>query len=420
MLQKSQKRGSYQWDIDGPLTHKIVYAKCGDPFDSNTFTIGQLKWILRLYPNGWDAHNKGYTGIFVQLLGMPSTWKSIFCQLHIECPQIEIKMIESVSYNKPHSFGSYISSFKQLKQYKPKQFTFTVSIDITRITSKTHNHILYQMPIRFNKSTRPKNSNIHVEWKLDKAMMKTLKTYDRPKGICSQIHNDMWIVKLFPNGGWHTKAQQVEIGLELCCLPFNASKLTVQWTAALKRHKAKQTLTSEYDETGSYHYWNKDKNAAPLPFTKFAKYDTLTVCVDINILSVEWNEQKQDEIEDVDLVQAMEASKYEVYDTSLRSMSEQLQSFENRMDSMSQTMEIQRDQINALTDTVEKLSTEQQRAEETLVQLSNTIADWEENKDDVDIVNEVALLKQQTHDILNTIANNQQNKRNPRHEKVKA
>eukprot|EP01083_Nonionella_stella_P277438 943148_1 len=95
--------GTYTWRIvDANLIRKIKSAKCGDKFVcDDVFQVGKLNWNINIYPNGWNEKSKGFCNIGVGLLGMSSSWKSIFCQLHIECPQIQNKMVFTQSYNEP-------------------------------------------------------------------------------------------------------------------------------------------------------------------------------------------------------------------------------------------------------------------------------------------------------------------------------
>eukprot|EP01083_Nonionella_stella_P056675 149111_1 len=112
--------GNYTWRIvDANLIWKIWSAKCGDNFRSDAFKVGKwnwgLIWGIELYPNGSNKQNEGYFGVSVKLLGMPSSLKSVFCQLHVECPQIQNKMVFSQSYNETTPGGICISSFEDLK-----------------------------------------------------------------------------------------------------------------------------------------------------------------------------------------------------------------------------------------------------------------------------------------------------------------
>eukprot|EP01083_Nonionella_stella_P198852 729753_1 len=92
--------------LDSHFIREIRSAKCGEEFEFvEVFQVGTLNWNIALYPNGMDEEDEGFCGVFVELLGMPSSWKSIFCQVHIECPQMQNKMVFLQSYNEPTSWG---------------------------------------------------------------------------------------------------------------------------------------------------------------------------------------------------------------------------------------------------------------------------------------------------------------------------
>eukprot|EP01083_Nonionella_stella_P186256 681403_1 len=130
---------------------------------------------------------------------MQSSWKSIFCQFHIECPQMESKMVFGWQYNKPASHGFFISSFEDLKSSCGKELTFIVTIRIARITLKADNKILFQM------ATKEYKRKTQLQWKIDEEMMQKLKAFDKAKGISSYILNDIWCLSLYPNGYWNSK-----------------------------------------------------------------------------------------------------------------------------------------------------------------------------------------------------------------------
>eukprot|EP01083_Nonionella_stella_P299131 1015063_1 len=132
--------GTFTWHIEEPrLVRRILSAKWKDHFDSDVFQIAKLHWKIELCPNGYTEKGKGFCAVYLGLLEMPSSWKSIFFQLHIECPQMQNKMVFLDSYNKPMNFPYYISSFEDLKASCGKELTFIVTIRITRITLNKDN-----------------------------------------------------------------------------------------------------------------------------------------------------------------------------------------------------------------------------------------------------------------------------------------
>eukprot|EP01083_Nonionella_stella_P287604 979021_1 len=206
----------------------------------------------------------------------------------------------SAIYNKPKSNGFYISSFRDLKASCGKELTFVITIRIVRIILKEENKILFQMP---NKEYKTKTQ---FQWKIDEQMMKKLRSFDKGKGICSEILNDIWCLTLYPNGTWSSKEGDVRIVLCLCGLPPNVYKMSVQWTVYCHEANIKQTNTKDFGEDNRNYNWTENT----ISFREFCKYNTWTVTANVNVLNEfdmngeevtmkriesEWNEYKQPE-----------------------------------------------------------------------------------------------------------------------------
>eukprot|EP01083_Nonionella_stella_P097867 275162_1 len=175
---------------------------------------------------------------------MPPSWKSIFCQAHIECPQIGNKMVFSDSFTKPDCLGFFISSFKAVQAAcGGQQLTFLITIHIARITLKQNNKIKFQM------QTNEYKKNSQLQLKIDEPMMQQLKLFDKGKGICSDICDNVWCLKLYPNGHWTSREGDVYLRLQLCALPPNVSKMTVQWTVYCEGENINinQTFINDFD-----------------------------------------------------------------------------------------------------------------------------------------------------------------------------
>eukprot|EP01083_Nonionella_stella_P158708 516886_1 len=114
-------------------------------------------------------------------------------------------------------------------------------------------------------------------------MMKKLKTFDKGKGICSDILNDIWCLRLYPNGGWCTKEGDVRIAILLCVLPPNVSKMSVQWTVHCHEANIKQTWTADFDEENIY--GTDESIDDTISFSEFCKYNTWTMSVNINVMN---------------------------------------------------------------------------------------------------------------------------------------
>eukprot|EP01083_Nonionella_stella_P068318 181308_1 len=214
---------SFVWHIDDLKLMKQILSARKDMFRSDLFQIAKLNWKIALYPNGGESG--GVCRIVVRLLGMSFSWKSIFCQVHIECPQTQYKTVLPSLFtedkNGPQTqyktmcTADIISSFEDLKALCDKDLTFVIRIRIARITLKKDNKILFQMP------TNEYKRKTQLQWKIDEQMMKKLKSFDKGNGICSDILNDIWCLRLYPNGSWNSKEGDVGIVLELCGLKPN-------------------------------------------------------------------------------------------------------------------------------------------------------------------------------------------------------
>eukprot|EP01083_Nonionella_stella_P267303 903122_1 len=123
-------------------------------------------------------------------------------------------MVFSLPYNKPYCWANYISSFEDLKASCDKALTFVITIHMARIALKEDNKMLFQM------RTKKYKRKTQLQWKIDEETMKKLKSFDKGKGICSDIYNDIWCLRLYPNGYWSdSKEGDVFIHLCLCGLP---------------------------------------------------------------------------------------------------------------------------------------------------------------------------------------------------------
>eukprot|EP01083_Nonionella_stella_P068321 181315_1 len=209
---------SFVWHIDDPkLLNQILFAKWKDEFHSDVFQIAKFNWQVELCPNGFSQNGQGCCAVYLKLLAMPYSWKSIFCHFHAECPEIQSKIVWSRSYKRAGIRGCEISSFEDLKASCAKELTFVITIRIARITLKEDNKILFQMRMQRQKYKK----NAQLQWKIDEETMTKLKSFKKGKGISSDILNNIWCLQLYPNGQWCSTDGYVLVGLWLCGLPAN-------------------------------------------------------------------------------------------------------------------------------------------------------------------------------------------------------
>eukprot|EP01083_Nonionella_stella_P110164 322184_1 len=396
--------GTYKWQLYEPRLAK--WKDQAIQVNSNMFQIAKLNWKAELCLNGYTEKSKGLCGVCVRLLEMPFSWKSIFCQLHIECPQIQNKMVFSVSYNEAKSKGCYLSSFEDLKASCDKDLTFVITIRIARITLKEDNKILLQVP------TNKYKTKAHLQWKIDEEMMRKLKSFDRGKGICSDIYNNIWCLKLYPNGNVHSKEGDVRIGLYLCGLPPHMYKLNVQWTVHCREANLKQTFTFDFDEENTGYSWYEDT----ISFAQFCKYNTWTVSVAINVLNEfdmndeegtmkriesDSNEYKRHQ-NNTDL-----KGKLQFYDVAIESLSTNVQQIQNTLRSISKTLENQNHMMKQITERVSNL--EESKEEHAIVYINSQM-----NK----MTKEISVLQEQMNEV-RSAGGQAKPRANSDHEKVR-
>eukprot|EP01083_Nonionella_stella_P050612 134585_1 len=395
-MNSARFNGTYKWQIqDKNIITQITSSTWKDKFESDVFQIGELNWKIRIRPNGWNDKNKGFCCVLVSLLDMPYAWKYVFCQLHIHCPQTQNTMIASYSYNKSKNMnrGSYISSFEDFKASlaHADQLTFIITIHIARITLKDNNKILFQM------LTNKYKTNMRCQWNIDEQMMTNLKSFRRPKGICSDIYHDMWCLRLYPNGNMNGKEGRLRVVLHLCAFPPNVSQMIVECNIYCHEANIRQTLTSDFDVEGrSNCTWDDDV----ISFADFSKHNTWTVLVDINVLN-----QLDADGEKVTMTE--DECKEPQNDTHDITVKQQLEIHGSAIQTLSTTMEQVKNTLDLLSKTVETLSEQ--------IQKLNVEESKEEHIDLKHVMTEISNIKAQM-----AIANTQHMQKNNRgHEQVR-
>eukprot|EP01083_Nonionella_stella_P149421 474602_1 len=280
------KSGSCTWQIKDPnLIQNILSAEYKDCFTSDSvLQINNLKWKIELTPNGYVDRDKGICAVWVSLKDMPSSWCSIFCQLRIECRQMQTNDFQVVTYNmtsddsniRAYSFSGHISSFKRLKALNPKHLSFVVSIGIIRITVNEGKTVLYQMPMNKYKT------NSRIKWTIDKTLMSELKKFDDLTGIHSDIYDGIWYMHLYPNGHGSTEEGDVTIVLSLCALPPNVSQINVKCATYCHETETYKTSSHEFNDHG--HYLFSFNHFIFNKFQEFSQYETFTISVDITVV----------------------------------------------------------------------------------------------------------------------------------------
>eukprot|EP01084_Bolivina_argentea_P255964 430746_1 len=288
----SINHGIYEWRITDPkLLKSIVSANNRAQFESSEFEIGKLKWKIELFPNGNHEQRVGLFGVFLKCMKLPIDWKYILILRTIECKETATKytfITKCVSeQSKGWASGSlFLQDTKHLKS-----LTFTIKIRILVIV--TENKQLGNYPQDINIYYRYKSPykyisnkwNFKISWKINSELMKKFKSC-RHGQIFEQesIIDDMWCLRCCPKGMKGGIIGETVLILQLCCLPFNISKLETNYSLSCYAYDSNivfnsNTVTMHYEN--SVVKWNNDL----LFFIQIKDFDEIEFRANIDIKS---------------------------------------------------------------------------------------------------------------------------------------
>ena len=195
--------GECIWSIDKNLRNKsqeriltkILNAKNGQEFKSNKFTIGQITWQIRLFPNGTDKESIGSCDVYLKLISMPSSWKEITITLTIKSIQTYSSYTHMNTCKIGESFGwpSYTLSQSELRDGNFNGIDFFISIKILKIIYVDSNDIIYKYDPKLKR-------NAKLIWRMDEKTLKYLKISKIGKRVESDIYDGLWCICIYPNG----------------------------------------------------------------------------------------------------------------------------------------------------------------------------------------------------------------------------
>jgi len=293
--------GEHQWVIDSSKIKPMVQAKNMEKFISPKFKMSCLTWQLEAYPNGNTPSTVGSFNLFLRLITMPAAWKNISICRTFTCNETHSGYTAVSRYEKNTSLGwpDFNCSLKDIKNrwHWIKQLTFTITVKILQIRLvKNDGELFYENRVDPYRSLKKQK----ISWKLDPDTLHEMKQAYFKKGFVSPIYNNMWCLRVYPNG--KTDKGDFLVQLQLCALPRQVGKLTVQWNIQHSATKEPgKPWTTDFDFSRSCWGWGPKQ----LSFESFKQNDeftiTVTVFVDdkINIIAMaEWEKyvRKQNKV----------------------------------------------------------------------------------------------------------------------------
>eukprot|EP01083_Nonionella_stella_P054455 143724_1 len=268
--------GTYTWTIDKPLSDRKVGEKLTSP--SFSIAIDNLKCEMKLYPNGSKDDFVGYCMVFFRIVQMPHNWKTVRLCRTIHSPQTKSQQTHMGEYKAGVYQGwKYVLPFVEIKSLQTLQIA--INVRILRI-QMVNNHIHYPKQLEYQKEHQ-------LSYQLDQNMIQDLKRSCKiGKMVESNILNDMWCIRICPNGSTPRDAGKCVLGLTLCALPHKVSRVKVKWSITCESMNIHSSQESDFSLDSA----TKGCNIGT--FKQFKCLDDLMINIDISILK-EYDNQKR-------------------------------------------------------------------------------------------------------------------------------
>eukprot|EP01084_Bolivina_argentea_P052934 97185_1 len=208
--------GMFEWRIiDADLVNKIKKVKTGVDFESEIFELGQFKWYLKFYPNGYSANYSGSTDLFLRLASIPPNIAHISANYQLMLDEKNTKHFTVSQFSsKSASFGW--NKLKNTDIQNINTFTFRAVIKIIDVFDTDGNNITNQF-IDIKDFIDEKCDNIpemplvkfvgnmpNYIWRIDnKNLLYKMKNALNGEQFESEIFRMgrlKWMIKVFSNG----------------------------------------------------------------------------------------------------------------------------------------------------------------------------------------------------------------------------
>merc|ERR1719474_1278215 len=242
---------SFTWNISSEQILKLSQLNNKQRFDSRLFVMGNLKWFLQVYPNGYRPEDEGYCSVYLILAYLPSILKEVTIHFGVYCPQTmsNFSTIHTFNHSRDGRGTRRMLSLKHLNTIFGAEcrgpITFRCFVNVLRVRVK-EKRIIYQYPLSLQSASKRTDPIRHCtfRWQIDREMMAKFRECHYGQRVESAVFNEMWNLSCFPNehkhknrangtsnGNAHPEEEQsVVLGLRLCALPQNIGRVKVRYT----------------------------------------------------------------------------------------------------------------------------------------------------------------------------------------------
>jgi len=239
---------SFQWKVSSERLLKISQAATRQRFDSRLFVMGNLKWFLQLYPNGYRPEDEGFCSVYLILAFLPSVLKEVTIHFGVHCANTmsSFSTIHKFNHSRDGRGTRRMLSMAHLKTMfgakRRGHITFRVHINILRVRVNAQ-RIIYQRPLTLfggGHSNSHPVAHCAFRWRIGREMMSKFRACNHGQRVESAVFNEMWNLSCFPNehkskskekeaAAASAEPQRVLIGLRLCALPRNVGRVRVRY-----------------------------------------------------------------------------------------------------------------------------------------------------------------------------------------------
>mmetsp|Transcript_46247 Transcript_46247/g.41365 ORF Transcript_46247/g.41365 Transcript_46247/m.41365 type:complete len:496 (-) Transcript_46247:9-1496(-) len=286
--------GAFEWKIENQLLRNMLKAQNGNSWESAAFTISNIPFKLKIYPNGNNKENIDSFIVCVKADPWPRGVKSMVVCSTIQCKQTMASITGVSTYTAYHTNKGIPNRTILLSEIKSMVHNLSClnivsSINILQI-NYSQTEVLYNAFNGINIKYKTKHS---IVWKIDKPMLQSWKAAHYDKRYESHMVNNMWKIVCYPNGIIQDYQGYISVDILLCGLPPCKKELRAKFQI-----KCLETGTS-CENTHRFDYQSPATGEQRfMRLSDINRYTSLTLTADIQIIDGAEQEQKSIDVED--------------------------------------------------------------------------------------------------------------------------
>ena len=292
--------GNYTWTLNNSQLQEIKSFSPENKtknitINSPKFMLSDLEFEIRIFPKKISKSQCYDLRIALILL---STEYNATVSKKLYCPELELSCTNLGVQKNQSAFGwtkQLLTQDKLLYDYEHAQLTFVLDIKILKLVcsnnSKNENKIKYEHINYFPMSI---NQPLTYSWKISKGMMKNIHRAYPGNTYESALINNMWRLRVTPNGCKKHWKDAFDVYLVLCLLPKGVRKVEVEWEIQCLEIGINTERQSVLNlDRACYDCWCRKRKQ--FSFKELQNYDEITIDLDLN--AVKYYDDNGDVIE---------------------------------------------------------------------------------------------------------------------------